>query len=235
MRSINPSAKLIGLLVLTLVTAFVHHPVWNLILFGASVALILTSAANKKAFWIPMIPILLLAFAMFFTGYRFTRTDVTVVNTGRMMLTSGPVWNGLIFASRVVVYAGIGLLYALTTDKVRMVRSFQKQLHMPQIFAYGLLAAWGLFPQMATEYRRTKLAFAARGIRVFPFSPALLSTLMVKATRWSESLSLAMESKGFSGRGKRTEYQPERMRRRDLLFLVITCGVLPVIGVLVFR
>ena len=40
-------------------------------------------------------------------------------------------------------YAGLGLTFALTTDRIRMVKSFQRQFHLPQVFAYGLLAAWG--------------------------------------------------------------------------------------------
>ncbi|MFQ9915422.1 MAG: energy-coupling factor transporter transmembrane component T [Flavonifractor plautii] len=68
------------------------------------------------------------------------------------------------------------------------------------MFAYGLLAAWGILPNMMEEYKRTRAAFAARGIRVFPVSPALLKPLLVKSVRWSEELSIAMESRGFDGR-----------------------------------
>ncbi|UQT48134.1 hypothetical protein M5E87_26190 [Flavonifractor plautii] len=39
------------------------------------------------------------------------------------------------------------------------------------MFAYGLLAAWGILPNMMEEYKRTRAAFAARGIRVFPSPP----------------------------------------------------------------
>ena len=124
-----------------------------------------------------------------------------------------------------LAYAGAGYLFALTTDRLLMVRSFQRQFHLPQVFAYGLLAAWGVFPQMALEYRRTRAAFRARGIRVFPVSPALLKPLLVKSVRWSEALSMAMESKGFSRQPSRTDSDPVRVRPRDWLFLLLTVGV----------
>ena len=235
MRKINPSCKLIGLLFLTLATAFVHHPLWNLALFADSVILILLSGCRVKTFLIPLIPVLLLAVGMFFTGYRFTRSDLTVVSDYNMHITNSSVWNGLIFSSRVLVYAGIGLLFALTTDRIRLIRSLNRQLHLPQIFAYGLLAAWGLFPQMLQEYKRTRLSFQARGIHVYPFSPALLTTLMVKSTRWSQELSIAMESKGFSGYEKRTVFEPERVRPIDILFLLVTIVVLPAVAIILFR
>ena len=237
MKQINPSCKLIGLLVVTFVIAFVHHPVLSMIVFAATAVLILTSGADPKAYLLPMIPIVILAIGMFFTGYRFTNPDVhaTVVNLSNQHLGNSRIWNGLIFSSRVLVYSGIGLLFALTTDRIRMIRSFEKQLHVPQVFAYGLLAAWGLFPQMRLEYKRTRLAFQARGIRVMPFSPALLVTLMVKSTRWSEALAAAMESRGFSGTEERSSFEPERVRKIDILFLIICCAIFPVAAILIFR
>ncbi len=236
MRQINPTCKLIGLIAVTFAAAFVHHPVLNLILFGVSVVLILTSGAKPLTFLIPMIPILILAVGMFFTGLRFTRADtLSVVNTATLHIGDSRIWNGLIFSSRVVVYAGIGLLFALTTDRIRMIRSFHKQLHVPQVFAYGILAAWGLLPQMLLEYKRTRIAFRARGIAVRPWSPALIITLLVKSTRWSEELSIAMESRGFSAKGKRSEYMPERVRALDWVFLAVTIVGIPLAAVLIFR
>ena len=90
MKQINPSCKLIGLLVVTFVIAFVHHPVLSMIVFAATAVLILTSGADPKAYLLPMIPIVILAIGMFFTGYRFTNPDVhaTVVNLSNIGLWS---------------------------------------------------------------------------------------------------------------------------------------------------
>ena len=93
------------------------------------------------------------------------------------------------------------------------------------MFAYGLLAAWGILPNMMEEYKRTRAAFAARGIRVFPVSPALLKPLLVKSVRWSEELSIAMESRGFDGRAPRTCSQPLRLRPVDVLFPILFCAL----------
>ncbi len=236
MRTINPSCKLIGLILLSFAVAFLHHPVLNLVLFAASFLLILAARPKPSALLLPLIPILILSVGMFFTGYRFTTADpLTVVNTAKLHIGDSRIWNGLIFSSRVLVYAGLGLLFALTTDRIRMIRSFHQQLRVPQVFAYGILAAWGLFPQMMLEYRRTRLAFRARGIAVRPWSPALLITLLVKSTRWSEELSIAMESKGFSEKGRRSIFEPERVRKRDILFLLVTAVLIPLTAALLLR
>ena len=137
------------------------------------------------------------------------------------------------FVSMFLVYQRlrhVDAAYRIDLTKLRIAPEFLKE-----IFAYGLLAAWGLLPQMMQEYKRTRLSFQARGIHVYPFSPALLTTLMVKSTRWSEELSIAMESKGFSGYEKRTSFEPERVRARDIAFLALTCVILPAAAIMLFR
>lgn len=237
MRSLNPSAKLIGLVVMTMVLAGVHSPVLNLLVFILASVLCLCDLVKEHRavhlYFYPMIPIALLAIGMFFTGYRFTSAPSSVVNShiitgSTLVMIPGNVYNGLIFASRVLVYASIGLLFALTSDPVTMVRSFEKQLHVPQMFAYGLLAAWNVFPHMAQEYKKTRIAFQARGIHVLPFSPKLLITLMVKTTRWSDELAMAMESRGFSSHETRTSYMAPKIHKRDVVFLTMTCVIFPI-------
>lgn len=236
MRSLNPSCKLIGLILLTFALAFAHNPLFNVAVFILSVIMIIAALISGgiplRRYLVPMIPIAVLAVGMFFTGYRFTVTGSSVVNLHAMHLANimnavdSRVWNGLTFSSRVLAYSGVGFLFAYTTDRIRMIRSFQQQLHVPQIFAYGLLAAWGLLPHMVREYKRTRLAFAARGMKVSPVSPALITTLLVKTTRWSEALSVAMESKGFSGDAERSVYEPETVRTRDVIFAAANCLVM---------
>lgn len=232
MRSLNPACKFLGLLVITFVLASRRDPVWNFAAFALCVVVICASRVSFK--WLLLLlPVVLAAAGMFFTGYRFSAAGSMPVRTEVFLVASSALWNGLLQASRVLAYAGLGYAFALTTDRVTLIRSFQKQFHLPQIFAYGLLAAWGVFPQMAQEFRRTRAAFRARGIRVLPVSPALLAPLLVKSVRWSEELAIAMESKGFAGHQKRTEFAPVRVRLRDWCFLVCCCIGLPVVAVVI--
>ena len=57
------------------------------------------------------------------------------------------------------------------------------------------------------------------------FSRALLKPLLVKSVRWSEELSIAMESRGFDGRVPRTCSQPLRLRPVDVLFPILSCAL----------
>lgn len=220
MRTLNPAMKFVTLLCVTFVLAFRYQPVLNIVIFFLCMAALLISHVKPKTLGILMLPILLAAVGMFFTGYRFSADASMPVAAADFMISDSRVWNGIAQASRVLAYAGVGFLFTLTTDRILMVKSFEKQFHLPQVWAYGLLAAWGIFPQAVQEYKRTRAAFRARGISVFPVSPALLKPLLVKSVRWSEELSIAMESKGFSGEEKRTEYIQVKIRLRDWIFLI---------------
>lgn len=232
MRHLNPSFKLISLIVVTIVLAGRQDPVWNAAAFFLSMILILSSGTRIMTLLLLLVPIALAAAGMFFTGYRFTADAALPVRSEAFISADSHVLNGITQASRVFAYAGIGYLFALTTDKIHMIRSFQRQLHLPQVFAYGLLAAWGAFPHMAMEYRKTRAAFRARGIRVFPASPALLAPLLVKSVRWSNELSSAMESKGFSPDTKRSEYSPVKVHLYDWIFLIFCCALIPVLSMI---
>ncbi|MCF0137177.1 MAG: energy-coupling factor transporter transmembrane protein EcfT [Oscillospiraceae bacterium] len=225
MRSVNPAMKFLSLLAVTLILAYEYDLLLNLTVFAASVLLMLISKVRLRTLLLLMLPIILAAAGMFFTGYRFSAEGNMPVNAEIMNIGSSALLNGLTQASRVLAYAGIGFLFALTTDRIMLISSFRRQLHLPQVFAYGLLAAWGVFPHMVQEYKRTRAAFRARGLRVFPVSPALLKPLLVKSVRWSEELAVAMESKGFSGQAQRTELDPVRVRAGDIAFLLLSVGI----------
>ena len=224
MNSLNPVCKLFGLLFPTLILAAVHNPILNLAIFVICLVLMLLSRVSFRRLSLLMLPILLIAVGMFFTGFHFQMQSGAPVKADSLHMTDSAVWNGLTLSSRVLVYAGLGFLFVLTTDKIQLVRSFQQQLRLPPMFAYGLLAAWNIFPNIAEEYRKTRTAFRARGLRPLPMSPILLKPMLVKAVLWSEALSVAMESKGFNGSADRTEYYEMKLTVVDILFPVVTTG-----------
>lgn len=233
MKSINPSVKFFSLLVPTFILAAKSDPVINFIVFFITLILMFLSRVKIKTLIGLFAPILLLAVGMFMTGYKFTVADSLPINAEALNVGSSSLWNGLLFSSRVLVFAGLGLLFALTTDKIDLIHSFRTQLHLPNLFAYGLLAAWGVFPHMAEEYKKSMSAFYARGKHPFPVSPKVLRPLLVKSVRWSEELSVAMESKGFDHLSKRTDFNPPKVNLFDLIYFLLWAVLLPVL-ILIF-
>lgn len=230
MRTLNPTCKFFGLLVPTFFLAAWHSPILNLAAFLLALAALLLTHVKYQTLLALLAPVLLAAVGMFSTGYHFSSGGGMPVNAESLHIGSSALWNALSLSSRVLAYAGLGLLFALTTEPISLVQSARRQLHLPQVFAYGLLAAWGVLPHLFLEYRRIRLAFRARGLRAAPFSPSMLRPLLVKSVRWSEELSIAMESKGFSGSARRTEFHPSPVRVRDVVFCTATCIVLPLLS-----
>ena len=222
MKSINPSCKLIGLLVPTLILTFTHNAAVNIGIFGACVMLMLISNVPIRRLCLTLLPVLFTAAGMFFMGYHFSAKSGAPVNTENLNIAGTTLFNGLGLAGRVLAFGGLGLLFILTTDIIKLIYSLQQQLRLPAVFAYGLLAAWGMLPEIQREYARTRAAFRSRGIRVFLFSPNVLRPIMVKCVSWAEAISIAMESKGFNGKIPRTSFKKIPVRCMDVIFPILT-------------
>ena len=127
------------------------------------------------------------------TGYRFGSEATGGI--GVEMLSGKQA--GLIMSTRFFAIAGFGLLFALTTNPYELIKSMQKDAKLPRKFAYGMLCAINLLPHIKNEYATAKLAFQVRGVRVSAFSIKPIFSMLVNCFRWSETLSIAMHSKGF--------------------------------------
>jgi energy-coupling factor transport system permease protein len=73
----------------------------------------------------------------------------------------------------------------------------RKDAKLPRKFAYGMLCAVNLFPYIKNEYKNAQLAYLVRGVKLGPLSLKPIFSMLVNCFRWSETLSIAMFSKGF--------------------------------------
>ena len=217
MKRIHPLCKFIGIFVPAILLAFFYRPLLNLTVFGVCMLALGASRVSLKSAAAVLLPVLAVAVGLFITGYQFSSDTALGIN--REIFTDQGVYNGLQLSSRVLAFAGLGMLFSLTTDGLAFVRSLEQQCKIPPKFAYGVLAAWGLLPGMGREYAKARAAFYARGIRPGYVSPALITPLLVKSVRWSEALAAAMESKGFGG-GARSRYGVLKIGAGDVLFPV---------------
>ena len=129
---------------------------------------------------------------------------------------------------KIIAYAGLGILFALTTDGEEFIASLIHQCKLPPKFAYGIIAAVNIMPHMLNELENVRLAYKVRGIKAGYFSPKVLFTMLVNSVRWSESLALAMESKGFSQAGERnrTYYSVTKIHYYDFIFSLVLLGLI---------
>ena len=232
----NPSVKALTVLVAVILLSFEYLVPLNLLVFGGSLLLLLLfSRARFRSVVTILIPALIAAFGLFMMGLYYARGN-TITSVEMESLSAVPyavraamsqnLDTALQLSTRLLAYAGLGILFALTTDGEYFVSSMMHQCHLSPKFAYGILAAFHLMPNMVREFKNVRIAFQVRGIKTGFFSMPVIFTMLVNSVRWSESVALAMESKGFCGEAPRTYYSVPRVHWYDLaLALAILGGI----------
>lgn len=222
LERINPLAKAVSVLLCCFVLMISHSWTLNLATLLVCVfALTMLSRCSWRAMAAVLLPSLLLAVALASTGLFFGSHAGT---PGASELNS--MASAIQLATRVLALVALGTLFALSTNGEQLVTSLMMQAHLKPKFAYGVLAAYHLLPTISREWEQARLAYQVRGYRVHLFSFAPLFNALVNCVRWSETVAMAMESKGFDGDAARTFIQPIDIQKRDILFCTITLAAM---------
>ncbi len=226
MRSLNPGVKLAALIVASLILSVTFNTRVNLAVFAvAFVATVVSPGTNRKGLALAMLPFAITAAALFFMGLMYgsggnASAAIEADAFGQRTLFASDWTTAAQLASRVMAYGGLGLAFAFTSDAFELVMSLMQQFRLPPKFAYGVLAAYHFFPVVRDEYGEVGLALRVRGVRVGPLSPRRVIPMLAHALERSESLAMAMESRGFEdGRERRCAFEVP-LRARDLVFAI---------------
>ena len=130
---------------------------------------------------------------------------------------------------RIMAFASIGLFFVFTIDPRLFILSLNQQFKLPRNFAYGILAAYSFIPIVKQEYQNMRFAYRARGVEKNIF----MLPMLVTAVRSSESIAMAMESKGFNSRGNRSEYIKLSVSIWDYITLIVATLIV-LVGTIIF-
>ena len=219
--SINPAAKTLGTLAASLLLGFTFQ--WQLNILVALVCLLFLVTSRRvkpRTLLKVMVPIALISFSYFFTGWLFSSEQALFASPNDLIgaVEGRDLRNGLNLGSRILAFAMLGISYSLTTDPHELIASFIQQAKMPMKMGYAILTAINLTSLIQRERDNSKLALQVRNVPVKPFDTKPVVTMMIRMVRWSERLSLAMESKGFSE--DRVMQMQMTIRPKDILFAV---------------
>ena len=144
-------------------------------------------------------------------------------------LFSGNVGGGVAIGLRLVGIALAGIVAVASIDPTDLADALVEHLHAPRRFTVGALAAFRLMPLFADEWQTIALARRARGLdngRVTAFF-AMTRSLLVSAIRRATRLAVAMDGRGFAGRGSpcRTLARPRAIAAGDWTLMGATAGV----------
>ena len=195
LAKINPLYKFVFIILFSTVLTFIHGLWINVAVFGGSLLLLILGCRPKQ--WLKalkfLLPVCILAFSLFMSGVHFGVDS----NSELGQVSFENTQNGLQMATRVLAFSGLGLLLALTTDSQELMKRLQKDAKLPRKFAYGMLCAVNLLPHIKQEFRNARIAFLVRGEGVGFLYAKPIFAMLVNCFKWSESLSIAMISKGF--------------------------------------
>ncbi|WP_218060099.1 energy-coupling factor transporter transmembrane component T, partial [Lactobacillus crispatus] len=76
-------------------------------------------------------------------------------------------------------------------------RSLEQNLHLPSKFAYGVLAAINIIPQMKMAVKQIRTSAMMRGIYLSFWSPVLYFKAILVALNSADNLAQGMESHGY--------------------------------------
>ncbi len=244
LEKLNPSVKMITVLICVILLSVQYLVSLNVTVFLVSLFLLtFFSNARMKQVLTILIPAFIAAFGLFVTGLYYARgssinvtelESLSAVPYAVRAAMSTNLYTAMQLSTRLLAYAGLGILFALSTDGEFFISSLMHQCHLPPRFAYGILAAIHLMPTMTREFSNVKLAFRTRGMRVHWYSLKPIFTMLVNSIRWSESVAMAMESKGFCGDAERTYYSVPKIHWYDLACSLGSIGAI-VTGMLLLR
>lgn len=189
----NPSLKLVLVIIISLEISFTTKLAVNLLLIGGAACLLILNHVQLRTLarliLVPLLPAVVLAITLrwFSPGHSWFLAGVMV--------------------SRLYAYCFLGALVTVSTTPLQLVQSLEQNVHLPAKFAYGTLAAINLVPRMIQAVKTIRVAAEMRGITLNIWSPQLYFKAILSALSWADELAQAMESQGFVEGRLRTHFQ----------------------------
>lgn len=157
----------------------------------------------------------------------FGKGEITWFKWGLIHITEESFFRGLHLGFRGLVFAGLGVIFSLTTRPVLLFYSFMQQLKVKPKYAYSFMAAVRMIPIMIEELQTLRYALKVRGVQdqrgikaFYQKLKAYSIPLLSQSIRRAHRIAVAMEAKQFSNTNKRTFYYKIGFSKFDISFVL---------------
>ncbi|MDC7225945.1 MAG: energy-coupling factor transporter transmembrane component T [Spirochaetales bacterium] len=140
-----------------------------------------------------------------FLGFEFSATGLRI---------------GSLLAMRVIIIILSGLLFTMSSPAQELILSLMQQLSFPPGIAYALLSAMNLISDIKRDKISLDASYRIKKGKSLNIFKAIIPLLAINIRR-CESISLAMEARGFCINGKRTYFRKVPWLKKDIAFIVI--------------
>lgn len=234
LHRLDPRTKFFAAAGSSLLCLCFNHPLFLLPITLGLLLVSLLSRSFRNVYRLRFLLILLFLFSALLWPF-FVRGPTPLWTFGRIEIGFEALLYGLAMGLRLSTFVIIGLIF-LSTTRNEEIHHGLIRLGLPYPMAFALSAALRLVPTFAGAGATIVQAQISRGLdlksgslfsRFGKFIPQAVP-LFVYAIRHTNLLAMALESKGFDPRSKRTFYLELRMTWRDYLALALVglvCGV----------
>ena len=228
LHRLNPTMKLAGLFLLTMVPTFFLDPAVPATFLALAVVMGWALGGISPltlARRLTLILLMALGLALSSTIFYGGEKTQLLFSVGPVDIYAEAVLFGLSLGLRILCVVAFGALFMITTDPTRLVYSLVQQAHLNYRLGYTILAAYRFIPILQSEMNNIRDAHSVRGAYTARSPSAALERarrygvpLLANAIRQAERLAVAMDARGFSARPNRTYYLTLRLQLTDWLF-----------------
>lgn len=217
----------------------VKQPIYPMIGLGASVLILIcgvVSAKDERCIWF------LCGMWIIFLAFGYWRACMAVIPAAAVLCAflagitfaiSGDAVQTMAAVNRILAVC-IAVIPGLSLPPIVLVRSFSA-LRLPRMLTLGMMITLTFFPLLGGEVRQVREAMKTRGagslLSPQIFYRAFLIPLIMRLVNISDTLSLSVETRGFTENAKDCSvYKRVKARPVDFLFLLlILVGAISVI------
>lgn len=231
--SIDPTAKLVVLLVVSSAMLFVLHPFVPTVLY--LLGLVGVAAGTRlpgRTLALAHLPFVTFAAGLLVVN-ALSRPGEVLGRWGVLRVTVEGLEVGSALAARTLLVGVLAIGFIASTGPVALMTSLHQNARLGARVTYALLAGYRMLQQMPQEWQTIRQAHAVRtplrADGTLPHSPRFLAgvafSLLVVSLRRGERLAQSLEARGL-GLQPRTTWRPAPWRARDAWFVAAVLGVL---------
>ncbi len=226
---INPVAKLIAAVLLSLVLLLSIDWVSAIVALALESVLLGWAGLGARQFWLRTLPLWFAAPIAGFTTVIYGEDSGALLwQLGPITVTQGSLGLGAAIALRILAIGIPGIVLFATTDPTDLADGLSQVLRLPARFVLGGLAGLRLVGLFIEDWRSLGLARRARGVgdsgAIVRFARQAFALLVLSVRRGSK-LATAMEAKGFGSSRPRTWARPSVFAGPEWLLMAIAAGI----------
>ncbi len=227
LNTFNPSGKLVLNLLFLVAALFSSSYFTSLSLLALLVLIGIAGNGFSKKNLRLLIPFSLFALSLIWMNGLWGVSDenTRIISVWWIQFSFSGIALGTLLALRVILIMLAGLLFTVSSPPQDLLLSLMQQLSLPAGLAYSVLAVLNFAGDISQDAKRMQAAHRMRTEKKRSTLSLAIPLLAIHIRR-CENISLAMEARGFSMRGKRTWYRKILWRTRDTVFLTLITALL---------